>query len=153
MNSPYPLLARTALVVVDMQNDCCHPDGVLAGIGVAIGGFRATVPVLARLIPLLCEHDAPIVWVAWGNRHDRANLSPGVRHVYDPGGMGMGSLNNPAGSPVLESGSWAAAVGRISPDSCAPATLDNVRQCFGFTTTSQAMARGLHEATTKEREQ
>ncbi|MAY98710.1 MAG: isochorismatase [Nocardioides sp.] len=208
-------LGRTALVVVDMQNDFCHHDGWLAGIGVDIAGARAPIPVLRRLVPLLRERGVPIVWVSWGNRPDQANLPPGVRHVYDPDGTGrgIGSRANAAASPVLEAGSWAAAivdeltveegdivvdkfrmsgfvdtpldsvlrnlrvdtllfggvnadqcvaatlvdaanlgydvlmvedaVGTTSPHFCMEATVYNVRQCFGFTTTSQAVETGL----------
>lgn len=211
-------LARTALVVVDMQNDFCHPDGWLACIGVDIAGARAPIPVLQQIVPLLRDHGVPVVWVSWGNRRDQANLPPGVRHVYDPDGTGrgIGSLNNAAASPVLESGSWAAAVveeltieerdvvvekyrmsgfpdtpldsilrnlrvdtllfagvnadqcvaatlvdaanlgydailvedavGTTSPDFCLQATVYNVRQCFGFTTTSRAIVGGLATA-------
>lgn len=105
-------LARAALVVVDMQNDFCHPDGWLAGIGVDVEPARAPIPVLAELVPALRGQDVPVVWVSWGNRPDRANLPPGVLHVYDPEGTGtgIGSPSNAAGSPVLEAGSWAAAV-------------------------------------------
>ena len=31
-----------------------------------------------------------VVWLNWGNRPDRANLPPGVLHVYDPDGRGTG---------------------------------------------------------------
>ncbi|KGM08794.1 cysteine hydrolase family protein [Cellulomonas bogoriensis] len=105
-------LARTAVVVVDMQNDFCHPDGWLAGIGVDVTPARAPIPVLAELVPALRGAGAAVVWVGWGNRPDRANLPPGVLHVYDPAGTGtgIGSLSNRAGAPVLQEGSWAAAL-------------------------------------------
>lgn len=104
-------LSRTAVVVVDMQNDFCHPDGWLAGIGVDVGPARAPIPVLGELLPAMREADVPVLWVNWGNRPDRANLPPGVLHVYDPAGAGtgIGTRSNAAGSPVLEAGSWAAA--------------------------------------------
>jgi nicotinamidase-related amidase len=53
-----------------------------------------------------------VVWVNWGNRPDRLNLSPGLLHVYKPTGEGVG-LGDPlpgSGAPVLERGSWAAAL-------------------------------------------
>lgn len=103
-------LARTAIVVVDMQNDFCHPDGWLAGIGVDVTAARSPIPVLRRLLPALREEGVPVIWLNWGNRPDRANLPPGVLHVYDPAGtgVGIGSLSNPAGTPVLQAGSWSA---------------------------------------------
>jgi nicotinamidase-related amidase len=104
-------LARTAIVVVDMQNDFCHPDGWLAGIGVDITGARAPIPVLAELLPTLRAADVPVVWLNWGNRPDRLNLPPGVLHVYNGDGASTGIGDPlPNGSRVLTEGSWAAAV-------------------------------------------
>ncbi len=112
-------LARAALLVVDMQNDFLHPDGWLAGIGVDPAPARACIAPLAALIPAARAAGVPVVWVNWGARPDRANLSPALRHVYDPAGRGRG-LGDPAGpraAPVLTAGSWGAAViGDLSPE-------------------------------------
>jgi len=74
-------LARTALVVVDMQNDFCHADGWLASIGVDVTPARAPIAPLQRVLPELRAAGTPVVWLKWGNRPDRANLPPGVLHV------------------------------------------------------------------------
>jgi nicotinamidase-related amidase len=105
-------LARAALIVVDMQNDFCHPDGWLAGIGVDVEPARAPIAPLRRLLPALRAQGVPIVWVNWGTRPDRANLSPALRHVYDPTGAGKG-LGDPLprpGAHVLQAGSWSAQI-------------------------------------------
>jgi len=44
-------LARTAIVVIDMQNDFCHADGWLASIGVDIAPARTPIAPLAKLLP------------------------------------------------------------------------------------------------------
>jgi nicotinamidase-related amidase len=117
--TPKPIridLARTAMLVIDMQNDFCHPDGWLAGIGVDVAPARRPIAPLARLLPALRAQDVPVLWVNWGNRPDRLNLSPALLHVYKPTGTGIGlgdKLPGPGaatGAPVLELGSWAAAV-------------------------------------------
>ncbi len=112
--APVPLtldLARTALVVVDMQNDFCHPDGWLASIGVDVAPARRPIEPLAASLPALRAAGVAVVWLDWGTRPDRANLPPGVLHVYDPEGRGVGiGSPEPTGSPVLERGSWGAAV-------------------------------------------
>src|ERR1700683_1911110 len=46
-------LARTAIIVVDMQNDFCHPDGWLAHIGVDVAPACRPVAPLSNLLPLL----------------------------------------------------------------------------------------------------
>lgn len=105
-------LARTAIVVVDMQNDFCHPDGWLASIGVDVTPARGPIEPLRRLLPWLRERGTAVVWLNWGNRPDRANVPPGVLHVYNPDGAGNG-LGDPVregGSPTLEKGSWSAAI-------------------------------------------
>jgi biuret amidohydrolase len=105
-------LARTAIVVVDMQNDFCHPDGWLAHIGVDVAPARRPIEPLQRLLPLLRRANVPVIWLNWGNRPDRLNLSPALHHVYNPTGLGVG-LGDPLpanGAKVLEFGSWAAAI-------------------------------------------
>lgn len=104
-------LERTAIIVVDMQNDFCHPDGWLASIGVDIAAARTPIAPLQALLPRLRAQDVPVIWLNWGNRPDQMNLSPSVLHVYKPDGTGTG-LGDPLanGAPVLEEGSWAAAV-------------------------------------------
>lgn len=102
---------RTAIVVVDMQNDFCHPDGWLGSIGVDVSPCRAPIAPLQGLLPVLRKHDMPVIWLNWGNRSDRANLPPSVLHVYDPDGQSTG-IGKPLanGAHVLEENSWSAAV-------------------------------------------
>jgi nicotinamidase-related amidase len=105
-------LARTAIVVIDMQNDFCHAGGWLAHIGVDVTPARAPLAPLARLLPALRGVGVPVVWLNWGNRPDRLNLSPALLHVYNPTGAGIG-LGDPlpgSGARVLERGSWSAAI-------------------------------------------
>jgi nicotinamidase-related amidase len=104
-------LARTAIVVVDMQNDFCHPDGWLAGIGVDVAPARGPIAPLARLLPALRAAGVPVVFVNWGARPDRANLSPALLHVYDGAGQGRGLGDpGPSGGLTLTEGGWPAAV-------------------------------------------
>lgn len=105
-------LARTAIVIVDMQNDFCHPEGWLAHIGVDVAPARRPIAPLRRLLPLLRGSSVPIIWVNWGNRPDRLNLSPSLLHVYNPSGVGigLGDALPGSGAKVLERGSWSAAI-------------------------------------------
>ena len=105
-------LAKTILIVVDMQNDFCHADGWLAHIGVDVSPARQPIGPLQRLLPKLRSRDIPILWLNWGNRPDLLNISAGLRHVYNPTGTGIG-LADPLpknNAPVLTKDSWAAAV-------------------------------------------
>ncbi len=103
-------LSRTAFVIVDMQNDFCHPDGWLSTIGVDVSAARLPITPLLEILPKIRSSDIPVIWVNWGNRPDRLNLGPSTHHVYDSAGLGPG-LGDPLanGARVLELGSWCAA--------------------------------------------
>jgi ureidoacrylate peracid hydrolase len=105
-------LDATAAVVVDMQNDFCHPRGWLASIGVDVTPTAAVVPHLEQGLVQLRSHGVPIIWLNWGNRPDRANLPPNVIHVYDGDGTGagIGAAASELSTAVLTEGSWGAAV-------------------------------------------
>lgn len=105
-------LAKAAILVIDMQNDFCHPDGWLAHIGVDVTPARNPIAPLNALLPELRNENVPVIWVNWGNRPDLLNISAGLRHVYNPTGDGVG-LADPLpknSAKVLTVGSWAAAV-------------------------------------------
>lgn len=105
-------LAKAAILVIDMQNDFCHPDGWLAHIGVDVTPARDPIYPLKTLLPTLRTADVPVIWVNWGNRPDLLNIGAALRHVYNPTGAGVG-LGDPLpknGAPVLQLDSWAAAV-------------------------------------------
>jgi nicotinamidase-related amidase len=104
-------LARTAFVIVDMQNDFCHPEGWLGAIGVDVSPAREAIAPIREMLMVIRAQNVPVIWVNWGNRPDRLNLGPSTHHVYDNAGLGPGlgdSLAN--GAHVLELGSWSAAI-------------------------------------------
>jgi nicotinamidase-related amidase len=105
-------LRRTAIVVIDMQNDFCAEGGWVHHLGADYTPDRAPIEPLQRLLPILREADVPVIWVNWGNRPDLANMPPNQIHLYKPKGVGIG-LGDPlpdSGAPVLQKDSWAAAV-------------------------------------------
>ena len=105
-------LLRSAIVVIDMQNDFCTNGGWVAQIGGDYNADRAPIAPLQRLLPALRNSGVPVIWVNWGNRPDLMNMPPNQLHLYKPTGTGTG-LGEPLdsnGSHVLEKDSWAAAV-------------------------------------------
>ncbi|PXW28374.1 cysteine hydrolase family protein [Paraburkholderia caballeronis] len=105
-------IGRSALVVIDMQNDFCTKGGWVAHLGGNYDADRAPIAPLQRLLPLARRHGVPVIWVNWGNRPDLANMPPNQLHLYKPTGSGIG-LGEPLpehGAHVLEKDSWAAAV-------------------------------------------
>ena len=138
-------LARCALVVVDMQNDFCHPDGWLASIGVDVAPARAPIERLQRVVPWLRAAGTQIIWLNWGNRPDRANLPPGVLHVYDPDGRsgGIGAPVRPGGSPTLQAGSWSASIVDELEAEPGDVLVDKFRMSGFFDTPLDAILRNL----------
>ncbi|MEL6385314.1 MAG: isochorismatase family cysteine hydrolase [Cyanobacteria bacterium J06626_18] len=142
-------LAKTACLVVDMQNDFCHPDGWLASIGVDVSPARSPIEPLAKLLPKLRQASVPILWVNWGNRPDLLNISPALRHVYNPTGAGVG-LADPLpknGAPVLTKGSWAAAVVDELPQEDADIWVDKYRMSGFWDTPLDSILRNLGKTT------
>lgn len=108
-------LAKTALIVVDMQNEFCSTKGWLSVLGQDVSGAAALVGPIKRLADALRESEVPVIWLNWGIRPDRLNLSPGAQHTFNQDGCsaGLGDLlaaNGEAGHKILEKGSWGAAI-------------------------------------------
>lgn len=105
-------LARTAMIVIDMQNDFCAKGGLVDSRGLDCSPDRKPIAPLQKLLPALRKAGVPIIWVNWGNRPDLANMPPNQIHLFKPSGVGVG-LGDPlpgSGAAVLQKDSWAAAV-------------------------------------------
>jgi ureidoacrylate peracid hydrolase len=55
--------SRTAVLVVDVQNDYCHPHGALGRQGLPTGDAMAMIPVLARLLDAAREHGTRVIFI------------------------------------------------------------------------------------------
>ncbi|NDW03653.1 cysteine hydrolase family protein [Jiella pacifica] len=111
-------LARTALLVVDMQNDFLHPDGWFAGRGVDISPLSTVVPAIRDLSASCRAASIPVVWVNWGVGHGADGLPANVlfRGKRKADATGYGEPG------ALREGSWGAAVA----DELAPEATDLV---------------------------
>lgn len=105
-------LKRSAMIVVDMQNDFCAPGGWVDYLGADLTPERAPIKPLQALLPALRGVGVPVVWLNWGNRPDRMNLPPTTLYVFNPdgNGVGIGGALPGNGAHVLEKDSWSAAV-------------------------------------------
>jgi ureidoacrylate peracid hydrolase len=105
---------RCALIVVDMQNDFCHADGWVASLGVDNSRLRALYAPLNAVTAAARTSGVPVLWLNWGVRPDRLNLSPGTQHPFNPDGRGAGlggEVRGPAGSyKLLVKGEWGARI-------------------------------------------
>jgi nicotinamidase-related amidase len=122
-------LGKCALIVVDMQNDFCSKGGWFDSLGVDVSPVRKIYDPIRRTAEALRGRAVPIIWLNWGVRSDRANLSPVTRYAFSRVGCGVGLGDSIKGrSPtseakptgVLQQGAWGAAV----VDELAPAGED-----------------------------
>jgi nicotinamidase-related amidase len=81
---------KTALIIIDMQNDFCAPNGWIGSMGIDVRPALALTAPINRTTEILRAHGVPIVWVNWGVRADRLNLSPGTQHPFNPNGRAPG---------------------------------------------------------------
>lgn len=110
---PAPLtldLARSALVVVDMQNDFLSPEGWFAADrGADPTPLLEVVPRINALGEAARAAGVPVVHLNWGVRADALNLPANVRDKASDCGARRGYADErPARGPVLVSGSWGA---------------------------------------------
>jgi len=105
-------LARSALIVVDMQNDFCHPEGWFAQKGIGIRPMRKPIDTIARLLPAWRAAGGAVLWLNWGIRADRRNLSPTVQFKGKRSAEGVGyAEHSPIDhGPSLVQGAWGAQV-------------------------------------------
>lgn len=107
-------LEKTALVVIDMQNDFCARDGWIGSLGIDTGPAQALVQPINRTTAALRASGVPVIWVNWGVRPDRLNLSPGTQHPFNPNGKQPGLAGEISVASrtyhVLEKDSWGAQI-------------------------------------------
>ncbi|MFB2892625.1 cysteine hydrolase family protein [Aerosakkonemataceae cyanobacterium BLCC-F50] len=142
-------LAKTAILVIDMQNDFCHPDGWLAHIGVDVTPARVPINPLKSFLPELRKVNVPIIWLNWGNRPDLLNISAGLRHVYNSTGdaVGLGDPLPKNGAKVLMAGSWAAAVVDELEQKPEDISIDKYRMSGFWDTPLDSILRNLGKTT------
>jgi len=78
---------HAALVVIDMQNDFCHPEGVTAQNGASVAPVQAVVPALQRTIAAAKAARALVVYVRtthgpWTDSEARMEQRRGRRNPY-----------------------------------------------------------------------
>jgi nicotinamidase-related amidase len=107
-------LNRTAVVIVDMQNDFCAPGGWFDTLGVDLSGIRALYPRIRSVTEAARAASVPVIWLGFGTRPDRANLAPITRYPFARvgGGLGLGDSIQGRGRAephrILQQGSWGA---------------------------------------------
>lgn len=83
---------RTAVVVIDPQNDFLHPDGWYASHGIDIGHMRRTIGPIRQLVAAARERSVPVIWTRHGSRGARdAGPFLELRPFLKEGGLRQGT--------------------------------------------------------------
>ncbi|MFC3678411.1 cysteine hydrolase family protein [Ferrovibrio xuzhouensis] len=103
---------KSALVIVDMQNDFCATGGWMDSQGIDVTPNTAPIEPLKALVAAFRAQGLPVVWVNWGVRKDLLNISPSLLHAHNKTGdaVDLGSPVPGTRSEVLRAGSWGAQV-------------------------------------------
>ena len=91
-----------ALVVVDVQNDYCHPDGALGAAGFDLSTIDPMVEVIERLVGAARRHDVPVVFLHMV--HSEVTDTPAWRR------------KSKHAMSICRRGSWGAGPYRIAPE-------------------------------------
>lgn len=83
---------RTAVVIIDPQNDFLHPEGWYARSGIDIAHMRRTIEPTFRLVAAARERGVPVIWTRHGFRDARdAGVFLSLRPFLKEGGLRRGS--------------------------------------------------------------
>jgi nicotinamidase-related amidase len=111
-------LSRSVLVIIDMQNDFCHPLGWFGQKGIDVGPMRAPIPVIQKLLPVWRASGGRVLWLNWGIRPDRLNLPAMVQFAgkRQADAVGYGEVSPVDRGRSLVTGEWGAQiVDELSP--------------------------------------
>lgn len=95
---------NTTVIVVDVQNDYCHPDGAIAKSGSDVSAVKKIIPNLRSLLDAAREHSVPIIFLQ--TNHDKSTDSE-VWLSRFPDGV----------NPICQTGSWGAEFYEVAPQS------------------------------------
>ena len=111
----FPLnLERTALIVIDVQNDFCHPDGFCLHDLKLDAAIRSVVEPIQRVVEWAREREIPVIWTIEAHQNDLSDLPPSKAYRYKNAGYPVGSAGK-CGRFLIR-GEWGAEVlAELSP--------------------------------------
>ncbi len=90
---PFPLnLEQAALLVIDMQNDFCHPDGFFGSQWDAdLAPVRQIIPRLQAVIQWARQHQLPVIYTRESHLPDLSDLPLSKQLRYENAGCPIGT--------------------------------------------------------------
>jgi len=108
---PYPIqidVARTALVIIDMQRDFLEPGGFGAALGNDVSLLAAAIEPIRAVLQAARQHGMLVIHTREGHRPDLSDAPPakiarGVpsKRIGDPGPMGRILIRGEAGHDIV----------------------------------------------------
>lgn len=107
---PFPLdLTRAALLVIDVQNDFCHPAGYCQGdLQLDGNAARQIIEPLQTLVSWARENEVPVIWTLEAHLPDLSDLTLSKKWRYEKAGYPVGSEGKRG--KFLVQGEWGAQV-------------------------------------------
>lgn len=84
-------LDRAAVVIVDMQNGFCHPEGSFGRAGADVSGMGAATPACAELVEIAHAAGLPVVWTRAIHENDLSDWRMLTEVPMYAGLIGIGS--------------------------------------------------------------
>ncbi len=97
---------KSALAVVDVQNDFCHPDGAMGKKGLDVSPARAILPPLRELLACARECGVPVIFI----RNAEDDATDTAAWVMRPDGD-----ENSPNAGITRRGSWGAEFCELTP--------------------------------------
>ncbi|MEO1444993.1 MAG: isochorismatase family cysteine hydrolase [Cyanobacteria bacterium J06635_11] len=84
-------MEKTALLIIDMQNDFCHPDGFNGSeLGMDLTAVRAIIPKVQALVTWARESAIQVIFTRESHQPDLSDLSPSKQTRYANAGSPIG---------------------------------------------------------------
>ena len=100
-------LRKSALIIVDVQNDFCHPEGLFAKKGLDVGAVTEIMPNIQRLIDAAHASGRPVIYIQ--NVEDES--TDAEAWIMRPDGD-----ENTPNENVTRRGTWGAEIYQLKPD-------------------------------------
>ena len=131
---------QTALLVIDMQNDFCHPDGFNGSeLGLDMTAVRAIIPAIQSLVNWARQNELKIIFTRESHAPDLSDLSPSKKTRYANAGSPIGQAGK-MGRFLVRGEPGAALIDELKPLPSEEQLDKPAHSCFVNTSLDQILA-------------
>jgi len=89
---PFPIIfEQTALLVIDLQNDFCHPEGFCSVEGADISAVREIIPRIQKMIGWARKQGISVIYTRESHQADLSDATPSKKLRYANAGYPIGT--------------------------------------------------------------